>query len=314
MSAPRILLLGKNGQVGFELQRRLAPLGEVVALDRYTTPLNGDLANLESLAATFRAVRPSVIVNAAAYTAVDKAEAEPELARRVNAEAPGLLATLAKETNAWLVHYSTDYVFDGSGSTPWSEADPTGPLNVYGQTKLEGEQAIAASGCHYLNFRTSWVYAANGSNFLKTMLRLAKDRETLNVVADQWGAPTGAELIADVTTQALQKLLQAGEDSTFREPALSGTYHLAAAGTVNWHGYASHVIERARQQFPDAVRVRQILPVATSAFPTPARRPGNSRLNTQRLQQTFGVELPAWQSGVDAVVDRALNDIFGPLA
>ena len=314
MSSPRILLLGKNGQVGFELQRSLAPLGEVVALDRYTTPLNGDLANLESLAATVRAVRPSVIVNAAAYTAVDKAEAEPELARRVNAEAPGLLATLAKETNAWLVHYSTDYVFDGSGSTPWSEADPTGPLNIYGKTKLEGEQALAASGCQYLTFRTSWVYAARGNNFLKTMLRLAKDRETLNVVADQWGAPTGAELIADVTAQAVQKVLQDGEDSTSRELSLSGTYHLAAAGTVNWHGYASHVIERARQQFPDAIRVRQILPVATSAFPTPALRPGNSRLNTQRLKHTFGVELPAWQNGVDAVVDRTLTEILRPSA
>ena len=311
MAIPRILLLGKNGQVGFELQRSLAPLGEVVALDRHSQPLGGDLTDLEALAATVRAVQPKVIVNAAAYTAVDKAEAEPELAHRVNAEAPGLLAALARETNSWLVHYSTDYVFDGSGSTPWSEADPTGPLNVYGQTKLEGEQAIAASGCQYLNFRTSWVYAARGNNFLKTMLRLAKDRETLNVVADQWGAPTGAELIADVTAQALQKVLQDGEDSTSRELSLSGTYHLAAAGTVSWHGYASHVIERARLQFPDAVRVRQILPVATSAFPTPALRPGNSRLNTQRLKQTFGIELPAWESGVNAVVDRTLTEILG---
>ena len=314
MPIPRILLLGKNGQVGFELQRSLAPLGEVVALDRHSQPLGGDLTDLAGMVASVRAVQPTLIVNAAAYTAVDKAEAEPELARRVNAEAPGLLATLAKETNAWLVHYSTDYVFDGSGSTPWSESDPTGPLNVYGQTKLEGEQAIVASGCQYLNFRTSWVYAERGNNFLKTMLRLAKDRETLNVVADQWGAPTGAELIADVTAQALRKVLQDDEGCTSRDPALSGTYHLAAAGTVNWHGYASHVIERARQQFPDAVRVRQILPVATSAFPTPAIRPGNSRLNTQPLKHTFGVELPAWQSGVDAVVDRVLNDIFGPLA
>lgn len=313
MSSPRILLLGKNGQVGFELQRRLAPLGEVVALDRHSQPLGGDLTDLEALAATVRALRPTVIVNAAAYTAVDKAEAEPELARRVNAEAPALLATLAKETNAWLVHYSTDYVFDGSGSTPWSEADPTGPLNVYGQTKLEGEQAIAASGCQYLNFRTSWVYAANGNNFLKTMLRLAKDRETLNVVADQWGAPTGAKLIADVTAQALQKALGEASGAPGAVAArLAGTYHLAAAGTVNWHGYASHVIERARLQFPAAVRARQILPVATSAFPAPALRPGNSRLNTQRLKHTFGVELPAWQNGVDAVVDRTLTEILGP--
>jgi len=315
MPTPRILLLGKNGQVGFELQHSLAPLGEVIALDRHSQPLSGDLANLEALATTVRALRPTVIVNAAAYTAVDKAEAEPELARRVNAEAPGLLASLAAEIGAWLVHYSTDYVFDGSGSTPWNEVDPTGPLNAYGQTKLEGEQAIAASGCRYLNFRTSWVYAANGNNFLKTMLRLAKDRETLNVVADQWGAPTGAELIADVTAQALQRVLgeASGATGTTASPFV-GTYHLAAAGAVNWHGYASHVIEQARQQRFEAVRVRQILPVATSAFPTPALRPGNSRLNTQRLKQTFGLELPAWQSGVDAVVDHALDDIFGPLA
>jgi dTDP-4-dehydrorhamnose reductase len=312
---PRILLLGKNGQVGFELQRSLAPLGEVIALDRHSQPLSGDLVNLEALATTVRALRPTFIVNAAAYTAVDKAEAEPELARRVNAEAPGLLASLAAETGAWLVHYSTDYVFDGSGSTPWNEADPTGPLNAYGQTKLEGEQAIAASGCQYLNFRTSWVYAANGNNFLKTMLRLAKDRETLNVVADQWGAPTGAELIADVTAQVLQRVLgEASGVAGITATPFVGTYHLAAAGAVNWHGYASHVIERARQQRFEAVRVRQILPVATSAFPTPALRPGNSRLNTQRLKQTFGLQLPAWQSGVDAVVDHALNDIFGPLA
>ena len=315
MPTPRILLLGKNGQVGFELQRSLAPLGEVIALDRHSQPLSGDLVNLEALATTVRALRPTFIVNAAAYTAVDKAEAEPELARRVNAEAPGLLASLAAETGAWLVHYSTDYVFDGSGSTPWNEADPTGPLNAYGQTKLEGEQAIAASGCQYLNFRTSWVYAANGNNFLKTMLRLAKDRETLNVVADQWGAPTGAELIADVTAQVLQRVLgEASGVAGITATPFVGTYHLAAAGAVNWHGYASHVIERARQQRFEAVRVRQILPVATSAFPTPALRPGNSRLNTQRLKQTFGLQLPAWQSGVDAVVDHALNDIFGPLA
>ena len=312
MSSPRILLLGKNGQVGFELQRRLAPLGEVVALDRHSQPLGGDLTDLEALAATVRALRPTVIVNAAAYTAVDKAEAEPELARRVNAEAPALLATLAKETNAWLVHYSTDYVFDGSGSTPWSEADPTGPLNVYGQTKLEGEQAIAASGCQYLNFRTSWVYAANGNNFLKTMLRLAKDRETLNVVADQWGAPTGAKLIADVTAQAVQKALGEASGAPGTAAArLAGTYHLAAAGTVNWHGYASHVIARARQQFPDAVRVRQILPVATRAFPTPAIRPGNSRLDTSKLQRNFQLQLPSWQAGVDQVVDHVAADILG---
>jgi len=311
VQTPRLLLLGKNGQVGRELQRALGTLGEVVALDRHSQPLHGDLANLEALAATVRAVQPTVIVNAAAYTAVDKAESEPELARRINAEAPGLLAVLAKETNAWLVHYSTDYVFDGSGTAPWSEDAPTGPLNVYGQTKLEGEQAIVASGCRYLNFRTSWVYAAEGNNFLKTMLRLARERDKLSVVDDQWGAPTGAELIAEVTTHALKQVLLGTEVVAGKADDLSGTYHLAAAGTVNWHGYAQHVIELARAQYPEQICAREIAPVSTSAFPTPARRPANSRLDTSKLQRTFQLQLPAWQAGVDRVVDQVAADILG---
>ncbi|MCB2038840.1 MAG: dTDP-4-dehydrorhamnose reductase, partial [Ottowia sp.] len=206
----KILLLGKNGQVGWELQRSLAPLGELVALDRQGAPgLVGDVSDLEGLAATVRALRPQLIVNAAAHTAVDKAESEPDLARRLNAEAPAVLAREAAACGALLVHYSTDYVFDGSGERPWREDDATGPLGVYGRTKLEGEQAIAASGCRHLILRTSWVYAARGGNFAKTMLRLARERERLTVIDDQWGAPTGAELIADVTAQAVAQLRQA---------------------------------------------------------------------------------------------------------
>jgi dTDP-4-dehydrorhamnose reductase len=290
----KILLLGKNGQVGWELQRSLAPLGEVVALDR-NSELCGDLSQPERLAQTVRALRPDVIVNAAAHTAVDKAESEVELARTLNATAPAALAQAAVETGAWLVHYSTDYVFDGSGTRPWQEGDATGPLGVYGQTKLEGEQAIAASACKHLIFRTSWVYAARGGNFARTMLRLAQERERLTVIDDQHGAPTGADLIADVTAHAIRAALQ--------QPQLSGLYHLVAGGETSWHGYANHVIARARELQPElAWKVGEIAPVPTSAFPTPAKRPLNSRLNTQKLQQVFGLSLPHWQQGVDRML------------
>ena len=294
----KILLLGKNGQVGWELQRSLAVLGDLVALDRHSQPC-GDLSRPEQLAGTVRALRPDVIVNAAAHTAVDKAEGEAALARTLNAIAPAALAQAARETGAWLVHYSTDYVFDGSGTRPWQEGDATGPLGVYGQTKLEGEQAIAASGCRHLIFRTSWVYAARGGNFAKTMLRLAQERERLTVIDDQHGAPTGADLIADVTAHALRTALQ--------NPELSGLYHLVAGGETTWHGYARHAIARARAMRPDlAWKVGDIAPVPTSAFPTPARRPHNSRLNTQKLQQAFGLTLPHWQGGVDRLLAEVL--------
>ena len=294
----KILLLGKNGQVGWELQRSLAVLGDLVALDRHSQPC-GDLSQPEQLAGTVRTLRPDVIVNAAAHTAVDKAEGEAELARTLNAAAPAALAQAARETGAWLVHYSTDYVFDGSGTRPWQEGDATGPLGVYGQTKLEGEQAIAASGCRHLIFRTSWVYAARGGNFAKTMLRLAQERERLTVIDDQHGAPTGADLIADVTAHALRTALQ--------NPELSGLYHLVAGGETTWHGYARHAIARAREMRPDlAWKVGDIAPVPTSAFPTPARRPHNSRLNTQKLQQAFGLTLPHWQGGVDRLLAEVL--------
>ena len=297
----KILLLGKNGQVGWELQRALAPLGEVIALGFDSPgPLRANFSRPESLAATVRAVAPNVIVNAAAHTAVDQCESEPALARAINATAPGVLAREAKACGAWLVHFSTDYVFDGSGSTPWVEDAATGPLNVYGQTKLEGEQAIRASACRHLLFRTSWVFAARGGNFAKTMLKLAAQRDRLTVIDDQIGAPTGADLLADVTAHALRAALQ--------RPELQGTYHAVAAGATSWHGYARHVIEHARAAgVALTVAADAIVPVPTAAFPTPARRPANSRMDTRKLQSSFGLSLPAWQSGVDRMLAETLN-------
>lgn len=292
----KLLLLGPQGQVGWELQRSLAPLGQVVAADRQRPSAStGDLTQLDALRATVRALRPDVIVNAAAHTAVDAAEKEPDLARLINALAPGALAEEAANLGALLVHYSTDYVFDGSGSQPWSETDATGPLSVYGRTKLEGEEAIRQSGCPHLIFRTCWVYAARGKNFLRTMLRLAAERDSLSVVSDQIGAPTGAELIADVTAHAIRVAR--------RDPQVSGTWHLAAAGETSWHGYARHAIEAARalgapvRVAPDAIR-----PCTTSDYPTPARRPANSRLATAKLTHTFGLHLPDWRQGVDRAI------------
>ena len=295
----KILLLGKNGQVGWELQRSLAPLGQVLALDRHSTDFCGDLNQPERLAQTVRDWRPDVVVNAAAHTAVDKAESEPELARCLNATAPAALAQAAAELGAWLVHYSTDYVFNGQGEKPWQESDATGPLSVYGQTKLEGEQAIVARGCKHLIFRTSWVYAARGGNFAKTMLRLAAERERLTVIDDQHGAPTGADVIADITAHAIRGVM--------RQPELAGVYHLVAAGETTWHGYASHVIAQARQIQPAlALKVSEIAPVPTASFPTPAQRPLNSRLSTHKLQQAFGLVLPPWQQGVDRMLAETL--------
>ncbi len=297
----KILLLGKNGQVGWELQRSLAPLGELTALDRNDpTPLCGDLGDAGTLAETVRRVRPDVIVNAAAHTAVDMAESEPALARLVNATAPGVLAREAAALGAWLVHYSTDYVFDGTGTRPWSEQDSTGPLCIYGRTKLEGEDLIRASNCSHLIFRTSWVYAARGHNFARTMLRLASERDALSVIDDQHGAPTGAELLADATAQVIRTAIQ--------RPDLSGTYHLAASGETTWHGYAMHVIERARAAGrPIRVSRDSIRAVPTSAFPTPAKRPSNSRLATSKFRHTFGLALPDWGVGVDRMLDEVLG-------
>jgi dTDP-4-dehydrorhamnose reductase len=287
----KILLFGKNGQVGWELQRSLAPLGELIALDRNSTNYCGDLTNLDGIAKTIRTIAPDVIVNAAAYTAVDKAESETELARTINAHAPRVLAEEAKRGNAWLVHYSTDYVFDGSGDTAWLETDNTAPLSVYGATKLEGEQAIIDSGCQHLIFRTSWVYAARGGNFAKTMLRLAAERDRLTVINDQFGAPTGADLLADVTAHAIRTVQQ--------RPELAGLYHLVASGETTWYDYARFVIHFARNSGVDIkVADDAITPVPTSAFPTPATRPHNSRLNTSKLCANFDMNLPHWQTGV----------------
>ena len=296
-----ILLLGKNGQLGWELQRSLAPLGELVALDRRGAPgLCGDLGEPDGLAATVRALRPDVIVNAAAYTAVDRAESEPELARRINAHAPAVLAREAAACGALLLHYSTDYVFHGQGQRPWAEDDPTGPLNVYGQTKLEGEQAILRSAGRHLILRTSWVYAARGGNFARTMLRLARQQPRLTVIDDQWGAPTGAELIADVSAHAIVQLRA--------RPDKAGIYHLAAAGETNWFSYAKHVIAQAQSaQAAIEYAVKDILPIPSSAYPVAAMRPHNSRLDTRKLRTAFDLHLPPWQAGVD----RMLAEILG---
>jgi len=296
----KLLLLGKNGQVGWELQRALAPLGEVVGLDFDSVPVAADFSRPESLRALVREVRPDVIVNAAAHTAVDKAESEPELVLAINGSAPGVLAEEAASSGAWLLHYSTDYIFDGSGDQPRSEDAPTGPLSVYGRTKLEGERAIRASGCRHLILRTSWVYGARGGNFARTMLRLAAERDRLSVIDDQIGAPTGADLLADLSAHMLRAAQLA--------PALSGTYHAVADGETSWHGYARFVIEWARAHgMPIKVAPEAVLPVPTTAYPTPARRPLNSRLSTDKLRAAFGLTLPHWQSGVE----RLLTKIHG---
>ncbi|WP_449431664.1 dTDP-4-dehydrorhamnose reductase [Pseudomonas putida] len=297
----KILLLGKNGQVGWELQRALAPLGDVIALDRQCIGcLCGNLTDLDALAATVRSLAPDVIVNAAAYTAVDKAESEQALATRINAEAPAILAREAAKLGAWLIHYSTDYVFDGSGDERWQEDSPTGPLSVYGRTKLDGEQAIEASDARAVVLRTSWVYAARGNNFAKTMLRLAAERDSLNVVADQFGAPTGAELIADVTAHILRQIFSQQDASH-----LAGTYHLAAAGETSWHGFAQFVLAHASLNGAALkVSAEQVGAISTEAYPVPAPRPRNSRLALAKLEDTFHLKMPPWQQGVQRMLDE----------
>ena len=292
----KILLLGKNGQVGMEAQRALSPLGEVVALGRSAA----DLSRPETLRAVVRAHQPQVIVNAAAYTAVDKAESEPDLAHCINGIAPGVLAEEAQTANALLIHYSTDYVFDGSGNRPWQENDPVAPLNVYGQSKLVGEIAITQSKCRHLIFRTSWVFSPFGGNFVKTMRRLAREREELRIVADQIGAPTAAHTIADITAHCVRSILN---DNRLVD-SYSGIYHLASAGETSWHGFAQAIIERAAAQH--AVRVDRLLPIASSEYPTPARRPLNSRLDCSKLISRFRLHLPQWEDAL-SIVDAHLN-------
>jgi dTDP-4-dehydrorhamnose reductase len=295
----KILLLGKNGQVGWELQRSLAPLGELIALDRNPVDgLVGDLSDPELLRKTIRQIAPDIIVNAAAYTAVDKAESEVELADRVNGQATQVMAEEAASLGAWLIHYSTDYVFSGEGDKAWQETDTVSPVNHYGASKLAGEQAITASGCQHLIFRTSWVYGARGNNFAKTMLRLAKEREILNVIDDQVGAPTGADLIADVTALAIRQILI--------NPELAGLYHLAAGGAVSWYDYAAHVIDFAKAN-GEILAISALKPIPTTAYPTPAARPLNSRLDTFKLRDNFSLHLPDWQSGVTRMLREVLN-------
>ena len=303
-SVQKILLFGKGGQVGWELQRSLAPLGEVVAVDFDNTDFCGDFTNLAGLAETIRQVKPNIIVNAAAHTAVDNAESEPDLARTINALAPGVIAAEAQKLGAWLVHYSTDYVFDGSGSQAWKETDTPAPLSVYGQTKLEGERAVSANCAKHLIFRTSWVFAARGGNFAKTMLRLAKERDSLKVINDQIGAPTGADLLADITAHAIRALVLQPDQAARRY----GTYHIAAAGETSWHGYAQHVFAQARAQGV-AFKLSEYQPetILTSDYKTAAQRPLNSRLDCSKLKSNFGIHLPHWQSGVSRMLAEILE-------
>lgn len=292
-----ILLFGKTGQVGWELQRSLAPLGNVIAVDVHSTEYCGDFSNPEGVAETVRRVKPDVIVNAAAHTAVDKAESERDFAQLLNASSVEAIAKEAEKLNAWLVHYSTDYVFPGDGDKPWVETDATAPLNTYGETKLAGEIAVQQHCTRHLIFRTSWVFAGKGNNFAKTMLRLAKDREELSIIDDQFGAPTGAELLADCTAHAIKMAIS--------KPEVAGLYHLVASGTTTWFDYANLVFAEAKQAGLK-LAVSKTNPVPTSAYPTPARRPQNSRLNTQKFQQVFGLTLPAWDAGVK----RMLAELF----
>ncbi|MGB4064297.1 MAG: dTDP-4-dehydrorhamnose reductase [Azonexus sp.] len=294
----KILLTGSNGQVGFELQRALAPLGEVVAVDL----ADCDLSSTDAIRQLVAEVKPQVIINPAAYTAVDKAEAEPVLARAINGTAPGVFGEEAARLGALVIHYSTDYVFDGNKTGAYLETDAPNPQSVYGQTKLAGEQALQASGADCLIFRTSWVFGAHGANFAKTMLRLAAERDGLKIVADQFGAPTSAALLADVTAQVLGRYQREG-----RAGFPFGLYHLVAAGCTTWHEYAQTVVRAALAAGkPLKLTAEEILPITTADYPLPAPRPSNSRLDTSRLRQTFGLELPDWQRGLDHVLQQIL--------
>jgi dTDP-4-dehydrorhamnose reductase len=286
---PRVLLLGSAGQLGVESQKLLSSAFELTALSRAQV----DLTNESQLRGAVIAANPQFIVNAAAYTAVDRAESEPALAQAVNARAPQILAESAHELNAWLLHFSTDYVFDGSGTIPWREDDPTNPLNVYGRTKLEGEQAIAATGCRHLIFRTSWVYSAHGANFLRTMLRLAAQRPRLTIVDDQRGAPTSAAELARAVAQVLHQL--PGDSSN--GAIVSGIYHITCAGSTSWYGFACAIF----QQFAGIVPAPELVPIPTEQFPTPAARPRNSLLNCDKLERTFSIRLASWQDALTQV-------------
>jgi len=287
----KILLIGKNGQVGWELRRTLAPLADVAAVD-YPEVNFTDTPALRQLVA---GTRPDVVVNAAAYTAVDKAEKETELCRQINAVAPGVLAEEAKKLGALIVHYSTDYIFDGTKKSPYAETDAPNPLGAYGRTKLEGDRAVKASGADHLIFRLCWVYGARGQNFMLTMQRLARVRETLRVVGDQFGCPTWSRMIAEATAQALKQVLAEADQSAF-----NGEYHLAADGRTSWHEFASRIIG----WMPEAERkCRVVEKIATAEYPTPASRPAYSVLDCGKLQETFGLRLPDWEAGLRQVLD-----------
>ncbi len=297
---PTLLVTGSNGQVGFELRRSLAPLGRVIALDR----AGCDLSRPDALRGVLREWRPDVIVNAAAYTAVDKAEADVDAALAINAVAPGVLAEEARAAGSLLVHYSTDYVFDGGKQGPYVETDAVNPQSVYGKSKLAGERAIEAAGATALVLRTCWVAGAHGGNFAKTMLKLGRERDTLRVIADQFGAPTTASLIADVTAQIVSRHWLHGRRESF--PA--GLYHLAASGETTWHGYATEVLKSAAARGIELkVDPARIEAIPTSAYPLPAPRPANSRLDTRKLRETFGIYLPDWREGMHLLLDQILS-------
>jgi len=296
----KILLFGKNGQVGWELQRSLAPLGELIALSSASQELCGDLTRLDDVRQTIKSISPDVIVNASAYTAVDKAESDVENAEVLNAHAPAMLAEQAKACNACLIHYSTDYVFNGKNSDSYSETDQPDPVNIYGKTKLQGENNIIASGCNHLIFRTSWVFGTHGNNFIKTILRLSQQRDKLSIVNDQIGSPTGAELIADVTAHALHTLKS--------QPEVSGLYHLTAQGHTSWYEFANFILRHTEQHYTYFTKQScQLTAIPSIDYPLPAKRPLNSRLTTTKLEQIFDLNLPNWKNGVLRVIDEILG-------
>jgi dTDP-4-dehydrorhamnose reductase len=291
MELPRILLIGKIGQVGWELRRTLAPMAEIVCVDFPEI----DLTSGDSIRKWVRDTRPRIVVNAAAYTAVDKAESEPELAMKINGRAPGILAEEAKKSSALLVHYSTDYVFNGSKTTPYVESDSPGPLGAYGRTKLAGDEAVRAAGGAHLIFRLCWVYGARGQNFMLTMMRLAKEREQLRVVNDQVGCPTWSRLIAETTALALKQAVAASEPGAF-----TGTYHLAASGVTSWHGFARAIVNLMPVE---GKKCRSVEAVSTAEYPTPTKRPVYSALSCEKLRRTFGLQLPHWEESLKQVLE-----------
>lgn len=298
----KIVLLASTGQVGFELNRQLQPLGQVITVGRHDV----NFSDTDALTNYIDKLQPDIIVNAAAYTAVDNAESDSDNAYAINRDLPSALAQLSKSLDAWLVHYSTDYVYPGNGDTPWKEDSKTGPVNLYGASKLAGDNAIAGSTDKYLIFRTSWVYAARGNNFLLSMLRLGGERESLNIVNDQIGAPTPARLIASVSILCLQQVLR--EAKSVNAKKYSGVYHLAANGYTSWYGFAKKIFDEARRGGMSlAIKPEGLGEIATEAYPTPAARPKNSRLDLSKIEQTFGITLPSWESQVVLTLQEVIK-------